>query len=336
MCTVKNNFSLRKYNTFGVDVYAKFYAKFSSIKELLTILKKINTSEVIILGGGSNILFTKHNYDTVLHNNINGIYITKENKHHVWVEVGAGEIWHDFVLWSVKNNFSGVENLALIPGSVGASPIQNIGAYGMEVKDSIEEVFTIELKSGKTKNFNNNECKFKYRESIFKNQCKNKYIITKVVFKLSKKNLNITSYGDVRDKLKKLKLSSNPKNISDTIISIRNKKLPDPKELANCGSFFKNPTIELKYFKDLKIKFPQIIGYKVDEKKVKVAAGWLIDNLGLKGFQIGDVGIHKYQALVIVNYGQASGQEILDFANMIKEKIKVAYNISLENEVTIL
>ena len=336
MCIIKNNYSLKKHNTFGVDAHAKFYAKFSSNKELLTILKKINTDKVTILGGGSNILFTKSIYNTVLHNNINGISIIKENKSNVWVEVGSGENWHDFVLWSVKHNFSGIENLALIPGSVGASPIQNIGAYGMEVKDSIEKVCTIELESGKTKNFNNKQCKFKYRESIFKNECKNKYVITKVIFKLSKKHLNITSYGDVENELKNLKLSINPKNISDTIIKIRNKKLPNPKKLANCGSFFKNPTIKLQDFKNLKIKYPKIIGYKIDEKKVKVAAGWLIDNLGLKGYQIGDVGVHKFQALVLVNYGQAKGKEILDFANLIKEKIKAAYNISLEIEVTIL
>lgn len=336
MCTIKNNFSLKKYNTFGIDVSTKYYAKFSSNEELLEILSKINTQQFMILGGGSNILFTKDIDKAVLHNDIKGINLTKEDEKHVWVEVGAGEVWHDFVLWSVKNNYSGIENLALIPGSVGASPIQNIGAYGLEVKDSIEEVITTEFKNGITKKFNNRECEFKYRDSVFKNQYKGKYVITKVVFRLNKQHLNITSYGDVARELKDLNLTANPKNISTAIINIRNKKLPNPKDLANCGSFFKNPTIKKSEFKKLKNKFPNIVGYSVSENKIKVAAGWLIDNVGLKGYRTGDAGVHKNQALVLVNYGNASGQDILHVANMIKEKIKATYNIKLENEVTIL
>ena len=260
----------------------------------------------------------------------------KKDDKHVLVKVGAGEVWHNFVLWSVQQNYSGIENLALIPGSVGASPIQNIGAYGIEVKDTIEEVIAIEIKTGKIKKFKNIECEFQYRDSIFKNKIKGKYIITEVIFRLNKSHLNITSYGEVEKELKELKLNANPKNISTAIINIRSRKLPDPQKLANCGSFFKNPTIETSEFEILKKKYPNIIGYKISEKKIKLAAGWLIDNAGLKGYRIGDAGVHINQALVLVNYGRSTGEDILKLSNIVKNKIRTMYNIELENEVTIL
>ncbi|MAM05209.1 MAG: UDP-N-acetylenolpyruvoylglucosamine reductase [Flavobacteriales bacterium] len=332
---IKKNFSLKNYNSFKLDVTTSTFAKFSSLEQLNYLLKK-NNKKLLILGGGSNLLFTKNFEGTILYNNICGISIIKENKQHITVKVGAGELWDNFVSWSVNNNYSGIENLALIPGNVGACPIQNIGAYGMEVKDTIEKVIAVEIKSNKIKEFKNVDCKFKYRESIFKKKLKNKYIITHVLFKLSKSHLNITSYGDVSNELKKLKLETNPKNISLAVSNIRNKKLPNPKQLANCGSFFKNPTITRQKFEKLKKKFPEIIGYQISEQKIKIAAGWLIDNAGMKGYRIGDAGVHKNQALVLVNYGNASGKDILNLAKIIKKKIKEIYNIELKNEVTII
>ncbi len=336
MDNIKTDFSLKKYNTFQINVSAKKYTKFSTIKQLKKTLNKCNKNEILILGGGSNILLTKDINGIVLHNDIKGITILKEDKNHVFVKVGAGEVWHDFVLWSVKQNLSGIENLALIPGSVGASPIQNIGAYGTEVKDTIEEVIAIEIKTRKTKKFKNIECEFQYRDSIFKNRIKGEYIITEVIFKLNKFHLNITSYGEVEKELNELKLNANPKNISTAIINIRNRKLPNPQELANCGSFFKNPTIETSQFNILKRKYPNIIGYKISEKKIKLAAGWLIENAGLKGYRISDAGVHANQALVLVNYGESTGEEILNLSKIVKNKIQTMYNIELENEVTIL
>ncbi len=336
MDNIKTDFSLKKYNTFQINVSAKKYTKFSTIKQLKKTLNKCNKNEILILGGGSNILLTKDINGIVLHNDIKGITVLKEDKNHVFVKVGAGEVWHDFVLWSVKQNLSGIENLALIPGSVGASPIQNIGAYGTEVKDTIEEVVAIEIKTRKTKKFKNIECEFQYRDSIFKNRIKGEYIITEVIFKLNKFHLNITSYGEVEKELNELKLNANPKNISTAIINIRNRKLPNPQELANCGSFFKNPTIETSQFKILKRKYPNIIGYKISEKKIKLAAGWLIENAGLKGYRISDAGVHTNQALVLVNYGESTGEEILNLSKIVKNKIQTMYNIELENEVTIL
>ena len=336
MDSIKTDFSLKNHNTFKINVSAKRYTKFSSTKQLKEILNKVDKNQILILGGGSNILLTKNINGVVLHNNINGITVLKKDDKHVLVKVGAGEVWHNFVLWSVQQNYSGIENLALIPGSVGASPIQNIGAYGIEVKDTIEEVIAIEIKTGRIKNFKNIECEFQYRDSIFKNKLKGKYIITEVIFRLNKSHLNITSYGEVEKELKELKLNSNPKNISTAIINIRSRKLPDPQKLANCGSFFKNPTIETNQFKILKKKYPNIIGYKISEKEIKLAAGWLIDNAGLKGYRIGDAGVHINQALVLVNYGESTGEDILNLSNIVKNKIRTMYNVELENEVTIL
>tara|TARA_B100000902_G_scaffold19405_1_gene23257 strand:+ start:559 stop:1575 length:1017 start_codon:yes stop_codon:yes gene_type:complete len=338
MCNIINNFSLKEYNTFKINVNAKYYTKFSSTDELKKILtnKIFKKEKHFILGGGSNILLTQNINSIVLHNNIKGISVIKEDSKHVIVEVGAGVIWHDFVVWSVSKNLSGIENLALIPGSVGASPMQNIGAYGVEVKDTIYKVNAIEIKKQTVRIFSNHDCKFQYRSSIFKNKLKNKYIITKVIFKLSKEHLNITTYGDVEKELIKSNLSANPKNISTVITRIRNKKLPNPKKLANCGSFFKNPIISIKKFRKLKEKFPNIIGYENSKNEVKVAAGWLIENAGLKGYKDGDAGVHKNQALVLVNYGNATGRDILNLARYIQEKIKKMYGICIDNEVNIL
>ena len=261
---------------------------------------------------------------------------TKNTEKHTIVKVGAGVIWQDFVDWSLEKNLSGIENLSLIPGSVGASPVQNIGAYGVEIKNYITKVITFDLEKNTTRIFSNKECQFEYRNSIFKMELKNKILITHVEFKLYKTNINEISYGDIQQELKKLKLNPSPKNISTAVINIRNKKIPNPKILANSGSFFKNPIISTEKFNSLKKDFPEIIGYKVSENKTKVAAGWLIENAGLKGYRNGDAGIHKQQALVLVNYKNASGKNILNLANKIQKIIFEKYKIQIDPEVNIL
>ncbi|MDP7567897.1 MAG: UDP-N-acetylmuramate dehydrogenase, partial [Flavobacteriales bacterium] len=284
----------------------------------------------------SNILLTKDFEGLILHNKIEGICILEDNENDITVEVGGGVDWHDFVMWSLSQELSGIENLALIPGTVGASPVQNIGAYGMEVKDTIHKVMAFEISTQKTKTFNNTDCKFAYRNSIFKGELKNKYIITKVEFKLSKTALNKTNYGAIEEELKNLNLEASVKNIAEAVINIRSRKLPNPAELGNSGSFFKNPIIETSQFEQLKKEFPEMVGYKITESTTKIAAGWLIDNAGLKGYRKADAGVHKNQALVLVNYGNASGKDIINLAKEVQQKIKDKYGIRIEAEVNIL
>jgi UDP-N-acetylmuramate dehydrogenase len=262
--------------------------------------------------------------------------VLAEDNHSSTIEVGAGEVWHDFVLWSIEKTLSGIENLALIPGLVGASPMQNIGAYGLEVKDVITTVHFTEIGSGNSKILSNEDCNFGYRDSIFKHELKEKVVITKVIFKLSKTPLNKTTYGVIEEELKNLNLDPSPKNISTAVINIRSRKLPDPKILGNSGSFFKNPIIKTTQFENLKREFPEMVGYTISETKTKIAAGWLIDNAGLKGYRKADAGVHKNQALVLVNYGNATGLEIINLAKEIQEKIKDKYGISITPEVNIL
>ena len=327
MCSIEENFSLKNHNTFGIDAKAKYFAEFDS----LFALKEIISSEIFqnnksfILGGGSNILLTKDYDGLILHNKIEGICILEDNENDITVEVGGGVDWHDFVMWSVSQELSGIENLALIPGTVGASPVQNIGAYGMEVKDTIHKVMAFEISTQKTKTFNNTDCKFAYRNSIFKGELKNKYIITKVEFKLSKTALNKTNYGAIEEELKNLNLEASVKNIAEAVINIRSRKLPNPAELGNSGSFFKNPIIETSQFEQLKKEFPEMVGYKITDSTTKIAAGWLIDNAGLKGYRKADAGVHKNQALVLVNYGNASGNDIINLAKEVQHKIKDKY-----------
>jgi UDP-N-acetylmuramate dehydrogenase len=338
MSDIINNYSLKNHNTFGVNAKAKYFASFSSEDELAELLKNdiCKTEPLLILGGGSNILLTQDFDGLVLANNIKGIRIITEDAESASIAVGAGEIWHDFVLWSIQQNLSGIENLALIPGLVGASPMQNIGAYGTEVKDVITKVNYIEIESRNKKSFTNSECDFSYRNSIFKEELKGKVVITEVVYKLSKTPLNNTKYGAITDELKRLNKEPSPESIAQAVINIRSSKLPDPKILGNSGSFFKNPIIETTQFEKLKKEFPEMVGYKVSETKIKIAAGWLIDNAELKGYREGDAGVHKNQALVLVNYGNASGLEIINLAKEIQEIVKEKYGIQIEPEVNIL
>lgn len=334
--TISENISLKNYNTFGIDVKAKRFISINSVKELQQLLFK--EKELFLLSGGSNMLLTKDIEKLVAHIDIRGISIENEDENFVEVTVNAGENWHEFVLWCVNKNYGGLENLSLIPGKVGTCPMQNIGAYGVEVKDTITKVSVLEIQTGKITSFSNEECKFDYRNSIFKTEVKNKFIIISVSFKLTKKHhIFHTSYGAIETELSSKKISTpNLKDISDAVIAIRKSKLPDPKELGNSGSFFKNPLITDKHFKNLQKKFPTIPSYIISETELKIPAGWLIEQAGFKGKRFGNCGVHKKQALVLVNYGNASGIEILNLAKKIQKIILEKFEIELEIEVNII
>ena len=338
MVLIHKNFSLKSLNTFKIDVKTKYFTEFKSVKQLKQIINHelFTIDSFLILGEGSNILFTKKFEGIILKNNIKGIDIISEDSKYLSVKVGAGEIWHDFVLWSVNKNLSGIENLALIPGLVGGAPIQNIGAYGCEVKDTITEVEYLDIYKKEIVVLKNKDCKFSYRESIFKKDLKNNIIITNVTFRLSKKHLNIISYGTVEDEIKKMKTVANPKSISKAVIKIRNRKLPRPSILPNAGSFFKNPIVSLKKLNKLKKQFPDIVHFPLTKEKFKIAAGWMIEKIGYKGYKKNNVGVHKNQALVLVNYGKADGIDIFLLSKEIQKKIKEKFDINLETEVNIL
>ena len=338
MPNFKENYCLRKHNTFGIDAKAKYFISFNSVSELKNILNSeiYNKNKTFVLGGGSNILITEDFDGLILQNKIAGISILKDHDEFIIAEVGAGVNWHEFVQWSVDQGLSGIENLALIPGKVGASPVQNIGAYGMEVKDTITKVHAFGIQKQRTQIFTNKQCNFRYRSSIFKVLLKDKVIITKVDFKLFKTPLNQTNYGAIVEELQTLNIKPSPKNIANAVINIRNRKLPDPKELGNSGSFFKNPVISRNKFESLKKEFPEIVGYKISNDKTKIAAGWLIERAGLKGFRDGDSAVHKNQALVLVNHGNASGKEIMNLAKKIQKTILQKFGIQIEPEVNIL
>ncbi|MCM2302482.1 MAG: UDP-N-acetylmuramate dehydrogenase [Flavobacteriaceae bacterium] len=333
---IQKNISLKPLNTFGIDTIAKQFITVSTINELEEVIKE--TPSFFILGGGSNILFTKEIIPFVIHLNLKGTNILNYSDDDVFVKVAAGEAWHSFVLWCIEHRFGGLENLSLIPGNVGASPIQNIGAYGVEVKDTIVEVETLEISTLKKHIFLNTECQFGYRDSIFKKELKGKHIITSVIFKLTSKNhiLN-TAYGAIGEALSEKGITKPTiKDISDAVISIRESKLPNPSAIGNGGSFFKNPVISTQHFKELQKKYINIPHYSIAESEVKIPAGWLIEQAGFKGIKKGNTGVHSKQALVIVNYGNAKGIEILELANEIQDIIFKMFNISLEIEVNII
>jgi UDP-N-acetylmuramate dehydrogenase len=335
---IQTNFSLKNYNTFGIEAKAKQFVAVHSIAELKTVLKQNKSENKFILGGGSNMLLTKDVDALVIHIDLKGKRITAENEDYVWVESQAGENWHEFVLWTIDQNFGGLENMSLIPGNVGTTPVQNIGAYGTEIKDTFISCEALTTINQELKTFTKEECHFGYRESIFKNEVKDLYIITSVVFKLTKRNHNInTSYGDIRNELAKNNIS-NPslKDVSNAVIAIRQSKLPDPKELGNSGSFFKNPILLKTDFEKIHQQFPEMKYYDVSETEVKVPAGWLIEQAGFKGKRFGDAGIHKKQALVLVNYGNATGQEILNVSKNIQETIFKTFGIHIEAEVNVI
>lgn len=331
------NKSLKTYNSFGIDVKAKELISLETIEELFAELRKTTRGELFILGGGSNMLLTGDLKKTVLHIDLKGKEILWENEDEVVIRAMAGENWHQFVLFCIEKGFGGIENLSLIPGNVGTVPIQNIGAYGVEIKDNFKSCRAIEIESLEEKQFSKEDCHFGYRDSVFKNELKDKYIITSVDFRLTKRNHKLnTSYGSI-DKFLEAEGIKNPgiKNISEAVIKIRQSKLPDPRILGNSGSFFKNPVITEKEFNILQKKYPEIPHFLIGEDQIKIPAGWLIDSAGLKGFRDGDAGVHENQALVLVNYGNASGKEILNLAEKIQEDIFGLFKIQLQPEVNI-
>lgn len=329
------NYSLKQLNTFGIDAYSEYFGAFDSIMVLSEMLEQ-SIAPLTILGGGSNILLTQDIKGTVLKNEIKGITIIEEDNEVATVKVGGGVVWHDFVMWSIERHLGGIENLSLIPGSVGAAPMQNIGAYGTELQSVFKELTALNINTRAIKTFNNEECKFGYRQSVFKGELKNQFIICEVTFQLSKTHKPDTSYGAIEEELNKSGSEVSIQSISEAVVAIRQRKLPDPDKIGNSGSFFKNPTITNAQFDTLKIKFPTIVGYPIGNGLTKVAAGWLIDQAGWKGYRKGDAGVHKHQALVLVNYGKASGKEILQLAKAIQSSIFEKYGIELVPEVNII
>jgi UDP-N-acetylmuramate dehydrogenase len=331
-------FSLKNYNTFGIEAKAKKFIAVHSVKELATVLKQNKAEEKFILGGGSNMLLTKDIDALVIHIDLKGKEIIKEDDDFVWVESQAGENWHELVLYTIDHNLGGLENMSLIPGNVGTTPVQNIGAYGAEIKDTFVSCHAMDINTQEIKIFTNAECKFGYRESIFKNEIKGQYIITSVIFKLTKRNHKInTAYGDITAELAKNNIiHPTLKDVSNAVIAIRKSKLPDPKELGNSGSFFKNPILLKSDFEKIHQQFQDMKYYEVSETEVKVPAGWLIEQAGFKGKRFGDAGIHKNQALVLVNYGNATGQEILAVAKDVQDTVYRIFGITIEAEVNIV
>ncbi len=341
------NISLKNFNTFGIDVLAKYFVEISDKKDLFKLPSLVKNLDVpyLILSGGSNILFTKNFVGLIIKISTKGISIMEhpdsigieDNDKYVYIKSEAGEVWDDLVKFCVNNNYGGIENLSLIPGLVGAAPIQNIGAYGQELKDSFFSLEALNLENGEIKNFNKDECKFYYRFSIFKTALKNKFIIASITIKLNKTPEINLSYGNVKDKLIRLNKSNYTiKDVREIICKIRQSKLPDPNELGNAGSFFKNPIINKEKLELLKKAFPNIPFFISQKDQIKIPAGWLIEKCEWKGKRIGDVGVHSKQALVLVNYGNALGEEILNLANQIKTDVKNKFDIELEEEVNIV
>lgn len=336
---IKENISLKPYNTFGIDAKARFFISIDSVEKLKTVLslEQFKSAKKLFIGGGSNLLLLNDFDGLVIKIEISGIDKVTETENGVILKAGAGVIWHDFVMYCVDNRFYGVENLSLIPGTVGAAPMQNIGAYGVEIKDVFESLEALNTSTLEVETFNLEKCRFGYRESIFKHEAKDKYVILNVSFNLQKNgNLNL-EYGAIKDTLSQMQIS-NPtlKEVSEAVISIRKSKLPDPSEIGNSGSFFKNPEIPKTRFEKLKEKYPNAPSYPVNENLVKVPAGWLIEQAGWKGHREGNVGVHARQALVLVNYGGGTGIEIKALAEKIQKSVFEKYGIEINPEVNFI
>lgn len=336
---LQKNFSLRSYNTFGIDASCAIFAEacdLDTLKEALLDPELKNVPK-LILGGGSNILFTRNFDGLVIKNSLKGKEVVRENDEHVWVKAGAGEVWHELVLFCIKNNYAGIENLSLIPGLAGAAPIQNIGAYGVELVSVFDSLEAVDIHSGEIKTFSKDECKFGYRESVFKNKCKNQFVITAVTLRLNKKPVFNISYGAIRETLEKMGVKDlSIKAISDAVIAIRSSKLPDPKVLGNAGSFFKNPEVPESVYQSVKSKFPNVPHYPAAQGMIKIPAGWLIEQCGWKGKRVGNTGSHKDQALVLVNYGNATGSEVIELAIKIQESVKEKFGVEIVPEVNVV
>ena len=333
-----SNYPLKNHNTFGIEAFADEFVSVNTVNELKEVLQENTGKQKFILGGGSNMLLTQNIHSLVIHVNLKGKEVVFEDDNHVHLKAMAGENWHEFVLYTIQHNYGGLENLSLIPGNVGTTPIQNIGAYGTEIKDTFVSCEAMDIATQQIKTFTKEECEFAYRESIFKNSLKNKYIIVSVTYRLTKKDHKInTAYGDIMAQLtEKNIITPSIKDVSDAVINIRQSKLPDPKELGNSGSFFKNPIISKEAFDLVYHKHPGMPHYIISETEVKVPAGWLIEQSGFKGKRFGDAGIHSRQALVLVNYGNATGQELLDLSRKIQQTVYNNFGIRIEAEVNII
>jgi UDP-N-acetylmuramate dehydrogenase len=336
---IATNISLQPYNTFGIDAKAAFFTEVHSQIELQEVLKHPDYRSIpkLILGGGSNILFTQDFNGLVIRINIGGIEKIQENDTHVYLKAGAGVVWHDLVMYCIENNYAGLENLSLIPGTVGAAPMQNIGAYGVEIKETFESLEAVHIESGDVRIFSHAECMFGYRESVFKKELKGQYIITSVTFRLNKVAEFNISYGAIQDTLKQMNVPElSLRAVSDAVIHIRRSKLPDPKEIGNAGSFFKNPEIPKAQYEALQAQYPSVPGYVTSPETVKVPAGWLIEQTGWKGKIVGKAGVHKNQALVLVNYGGAHGNEIKALAEQVQQSVLEKFGIALHPEVNFI
>ncbi len=333
---IHENYPLKPYNTFSIDAKAKFFNSFSFVEELEETLLMYSEYPVFILGGGSNILFTKDYDGAVLKNDIKGIELQHEDADHVYVKVGAGENWHQFVLHCIDHNWAGIENLSLIPGNIGASPIQNIGAYGVELDDVFWSLEAFHLFEKRIHTFTREDCEFGYRNSIFKERYKDQFAIISVTFQLKKKPIFHTDYGAITEELEKMGVKDlSIKAVSQAVINIRSSKLPDPQKIANAGSFFKNPEVPTEKYETLKLQFPNFVAYPLAKGSVKLSAGWMIEQCGWKGYRKGDAGCHANQALVLVNYGNATGKEIYDLSEEILQSVKKKFDVVLEREVNI-
>jgi UDP-N-acetylmuramate dehydrogenase len=339
MTQIQQNIPLRQYNTLGIDVIARHFAAFTSIEELSELIEKNPKPEImpLIVGGGSNILFKDDVNRLVLKNDIPGLDIVKEDADHVYVKAGAGEIWHAFVQYCLQHNWAGVENLSLIPGCVGASPMQNIGAYGVEIKEVFESLEAWHIHEKKAHVFSANDCEFGYRESVFKGKYRNQYVILNVTYRLNKTPRFNTSYGAIEQELERMGVQQlSIQAVSQAVINIRTSKLPDPAKIGNAGSFFKNPSVAASVFEQLKKQYAGIVGYPNADGTIKLAAGWLIEQSGWKGFRRGDAGVHEKQALVLVNYGHASGNDIYNLSEDVMKSVYEKFGVQLEREVNVV
>ena len=334
---LQENISLRPYNTLGVDVRARYFLAVANGEALVSALAAAPPARrLLVLGSGSNVLFTRDFDGLVLKNEIRGCAVLDEDRDGVRVRSGGGEDWHGFVGWCLQQGYFGLENLSLIPGTVGAAPVQNIGAYGVEVGDRIACVEAVDLGSGETKQFGAEACGFAYRHSIFKGPRRDRFFITSVTFRLSKTPHLVTTYADVREALARRPAPATPQGLSDTICAIRRRKLPDPRELPNAGSFFKNPIVSRRHYRELAERFPGLPSFPLDDRNVKIAAGWMIEHCGWKGRRVGACGVYDRQALVLVNYGGATGRDILDLAEAVQASVEAAFGIRLQPEPLIL
>jgi UDP-N-acetylmuramate dehydrogenase len=335
---IEHNYDLTLLNTFGVKASAKFFAEITREEDLKPLFQSqsFKENEKLFMGGGSNVLFVRDFPGIVVLNKIKGMEILKEDNENAWIKAYSGETWHDLVVFSVKKGFWGIENLSLIPGTVGGAPVQNIGAYGVELKETLENIETLDIETGEKKEFTEKECNFGYRDSIFKKEAKGKYFILSLTLKLSKKPKPNISYRVLRDFLEKNKTESlSSEDISEAVSQIRKSKLPDPKLIGNAGSFFKNVFVDSRELESLKRNFPDIPTFE-EEGKVKIPAGWLIEKCGWKGKRLGNVGVHEKQALVLVNYGGAKGEEILDLSRKITDSVYLKFGLKLSPEVNIV